>query len=131
MALGLASATAASVLNAIFNATAYTGTSTPFVKLHLGDPGSAGTSNPANLTTRQALSVGAAALVSSVETVTSDAGMTWTASATETFTHFSVWDANSAGTFICSGTVTNGAVNITDTFSVPTGNFTYTCNTAA
>lgn len=132
MALGFAQATGQSILDAFLNATAYTGTSTPFVKLHIGDPGSAGTANAAGNTTRQALSVGAAAIVSNVATVTSDAGMTWTSvSTSETYTHFSIWTASSAGTFLGSGTCTANAVTAGDTFSVPTGNFTWTVSTAA
>ncbi len=134
MALGLAQASAGSVLDAIFNASAYTGTATPFIKLHTAAPGSAGTTAAATNTTRHALSVGAAAAVANVMTVTSDSGMTWTTgevTATEVYTHFSIWTASSAGTFIGSGTITGGSVNAGDQFSVPTGNFTWTVSTAS
>src|SRR6185436_2681085 len=128
MALGFASATADSLLNAFGNATAYTGTSTPFVKLHIGSPGSAGTSNAAGETTRKSLSFG----TSSGGSMTNDVALTWTSVASsETYTHFSVWDASSAGTFLGSGSVTANAVTAGDTFTVAIAGLTATLSVAA
>ena len=50
MTVGLAAATANAYLN-VFRGTTYTGV-TGFMKLHIGDPGSAGTSNASAGTTR-------------------------------------------------------------------------------
>jgi len=128
MALGFASATSDSLLNAFGNASAYTGTSTPFVKLHTGSPGSAGTSNAAGNTSRQALSFGS----SSGGTMANDTALTWTnVSTSETYTHFSVWDASSAGTFLASGSVTGNPVTAGDTFTVAIAGLTASLSVAA
>lgn len=128
MALGFSSAQADAILDGFGNATAYTGASTPFVKLHTGSPGSAGTSNAAGETTRKALSFGA----SSGGTMANDTALTWTSVASsETYTHFSVWTASSAGTFLASGTVTSNAVTAGDTFTVAIAGLTATLSVAA
>lgn len=128
MALGFASATADNILNAFGNATAYTGTSTPFVKLHIGSPGSAGTSNAAGNTSRQSLSFGS----SSGGTMTNDVALTWTnVSTSETYTHFSIWDASTSGTFQGSGTVTANAVTAGDTFTIAIAGLSATVSVAA
>lgn len=128
MALGFASAEADKVLNAFGNATAYTGTSTPFVKLHVGSPGAAGTSNPAGNTSRQSLSFG----TSSGGTMLNDTALTWTSvSTSETYTFFSIWDASSSGNFLGSGTVTANAVTAGDTFTVAIGGLSATVSVAA
>jgi hypothetical protein len=70
-----------------------------YVKLHLGDPGSAGTANAASETTRQAVTFSAA----SAGAITNSADIDWTAvAATESVTHISFWDASTAGTFLGS-----------------------------
>lgn len=99
-----------------------------WVKLHLGDPGAAGTSSPAVNTTRRQATMGAAAS----GTATSTATLTWTAvSTTETYTHFSMWTASTAGTFLCSGTVTSGAVTAGQDFVVNAGGLTISVSGAA
>jgi len=107
-------------LDAVFNATSYSEAGV-FAKLHLGDPGSAGTSNPAAETTRQAVSCSAAAS----RAITSDANTEWTnVSATETYSHISIWDANSAGNFLGRDDLSSTApVTAGDTFRIPTGDF--------
>ncbi len=128
MALGFASATSDSILNAFGNATSYTGTATPFVKLHVGSPGSAGTSNAAGNTSRQALSFG----TSSGGTMSNDTALTWTSvSTSETYTHYSIWDASSAGNFLASGAVTANAVVAGDTFTVAIAGLVATVAVAA
>ncbi len=89
-------------MDLVFNAAAYTGQSTVYVKLHLGDPGEAGTGNPAAETTRAAVTFGACDATTG--TVTNDSAATWTAvSATEHVTHASLWDASSGGNCLWSG----------------------------
>lgn len=73
-----------------------------FVKLHLGDPGEDGTANPAAETTRKAVTFAAAAAGSATTTGTPAASWTSVA-ATETFTHFSIWDAVTAGNPLFTG----------------------------
>jgi hypothetical protein len=115
------SATAANeFLDAVFNADAYS-VAEVWVKLHVGAPGSAGTSNAATETTRKQLSCAAAA----GGDIASDATLTWTnVAGTEDYTHFSLWTASSGGTFLGSGTITANAVTAGDTFTIASGSFT-------
>ena len=99
MATGLSTAVANAILDAYCRSVAWTEPAAFFVKLHLGDPGAAGTGNPAAETTRQAVTFSAA----SGGAITNSAVVTWTnVAATETVTHVSFWDASTAGTFIGS-----------------------------
>ena len=112
------------LVDLVFNATAYAGQATVYVKLHTGDPGEACTSNAATETTRQAATFGAA----SGPTVTSDADITWTnVSTSETYSHVSVWDDVSAGNALWYGALTaSKTVNAGDTFTIATGVLTAT-----
>jgi len=107
------------ILDLVFNATSYAGQSTVYIKLHIGDPGEACTSNAAGETTRKAVTLGA----SSAGTVTSDADATWTnVASTETYTHISIWDAVSSGNALWYGALTaSKAVTAGDTFTIPSG----------
>lgn len=79
----------------------FTAFATPFVKLHTGDPGSAGTSNAAaGDTTRKALTQSAASGGAIAESGTAPV---WTNGGTsETITDISVWSASTSGTFMYS-----------------------------
>ena len=100
----------------------------PWIKLHIGDPGGAGTANPATETTRKQATWAAAS--GAAKTTTAD--LVWTAVAgTEDYTHFSMWSAVSAGNFGGSGTVTANAVTAADTFTIPTGELDLTIPVAA
>jgi len=101
MTVGQSTAHAHAIMN-VLRGTTYTGV-TPYVKLHTGDPGSAGTSNASATTTRMAMTLGAPSAGSSTSST-----MTWTSwvPASETLTHFSIWDASSAGNFLQSGALT-------------------------
>jgi len=91
-----------------------------FIKLHIGDPGAAGTSNPATETARQAVSMAAAAGGSQA----SNAVLTWTAvAAAEDYTHFSAWTLSAGGVFGYSGTITAPAVTAGATFTIASGSF--------
>ncbi len=117
MAVGLAPATAASLLDALFNQTNYTAPTAIWIKLHVGDPGSAGTANAATETTRK--DVTAVFAAASGGTVTSNVAVTWTAVAgTEDYTHYTIWTASTAGTFLWSGTITANSVTAGDTFTL-------------
>lgn len=122
MAVGFASGVANSILNSIFRATNWTAPAAAYVQLHVGDPGAAGTSNPAGNTTRQQGTFGSAA---SGGSIANTAAITWTnVSTSEDYTHFSVWSASSAGTFQCSGTITANPVVTGDTLNYAIGAFT-------
>lgn len=98
---GLAVGVANAVLNHWTGRAAWTAPAGLYVKLHLGDPGAAGTANPAAETTRKATTFGANAAAG---TIANTAAVSWTAyPAAETVTHFSLWDAATAGTFQGSG----------------------------
>jgi len=107
------------LLDLVFNATAYSGQSTVYVKLHLGDPGEAGTSNAAAHTTRAAATFGAA----SGGTISNDATITWTSmTANETLSHVSLWDASTSGNCLWTGALNvSKAVNTGDTFQIAVG----------
>lgn len=130
MALGLASATAASILDGLGNATNWTAPTAFWIQLHTADPGAAGTTAIAGNATRKQVSFGAA----SGGTIANDAAVAWTTGevdTTEDYTHWSAHTASSAGTFLCSGTVTANAVVTADTFTIPIGDLDLTLSTAA
>ena len=79
---------------------------TPYLQLHTGDPGEDGTANVAGETTRQSASFNAA----SGGSMATSANVTWTnVSTTETVTHWSAWDAASAGNCLWTGALTSSA----------------------
>lgn len=89
-----------------------------WIKLHTGDPGSAGTANAASNTTRQQATMGSA----SAGAATNTAAVIWTSvPASETYSHWSMWTASSGGTFLWSGTITGGAVTSGETFRFDIG----------
>jgi hypothetical protein len=87
-----------------------------FIKLHIGAPGEDATGNPAGETTRQEATFGAAA--SGV--VSLSATVSWTnVSTTETYSHFSLWDASSAGNPLVVGALDSPvAVTAADDFDL-------------
>lgn len=89
---------------------------TPYLQLHTGDPGEDGTANAAGETTRQSASFNAASGGSMV----TSANVTWTnVSTTETVTHWSAWDAASAGNCLWTGALTSSAsLEAGDTFQI-------------
>jgi len=131
MALGLSSAIANDILDAVGNNSALTTIPVAagcFAKLHVGDPGGAGTANAATETTRQAVSFG----TPSGGVMANDVAVTWTAIAgSQDATHFSLWDNATAGTFLLSGTITANGYTAGDTYTAAIGAMTVTLNTAA
>lgn len=87
-----------------------------YVKLHTGDPGESGTSNAATETTRKLISFSAA----SSGSMSSSATVEWTnVAATETYTHWSLWDASTAGNCLFAGALSSSAaVTAGDTFQI-------------
>jgi hypothetical protein len=110
-------------LDAVGNATSYSEAAV-WVKLHTGDPGSAGTSNAATETTRQQASFSAAAS----RAMTNDAAIEWTnVSTTETYTWISLWDASTGGNFLGRDDLSSSAaVTAGDTFRIPIGDLDLT-----
>lgn len=109
------------IINAIFNNVALQ-KANRYVKLHIGDPGEAGTSNAAGETTRKSVT-GAA---SSSGQFTSVNDLAWTnVSTSETITHISIWDDPTAGNCLWTGALTaSKALVAGDTFTIPTGSLT-------
>jgi hypothetical protein len=96
-----------------------------WVKLHLGDPGAAGTSNAAANTTRQQGTFGSAAASGAISNT---AAIEWTSVPnTETYSHISLWSASSGGTFLGSDDLSSTApVTAGDTFRIPVGDLDVT-----
>jgi hypothetical protein len=121
MAEGFSVAAANTALDALI--TAY-----PWLKLHTGAPGSAGTANAATETTRKNPAFSAA----TGGTKTTSADAVWTAVAgTEDYTHISGWSASTAGNFGWSGTITANPVTAGDTFTLATGDVDLSLPTAS
>jgi len=96
--------------------TAWTIPTNVYVKLHTADPGEAGTTAAATETTRK---VAAWATAASGAIATS-ATIEWTnVSTTETYSHWSLWDASTAGNCLWTGALaSSAAVTAGDTFQI-------------
>ena len=107
------------------NGTSFTAPSVLAVKLHTGDPGSAGTSNASSVTTRNAIGFGAASsgAISLASTVS---WTSWAGTNGEVVSHISVWDSTTAGNFLFSVALTaSKTVNTGDTLTLSTLTFTF------
>jgi hypothetical protein len=104
------------ILDHVTGEAAWTMPTTVYVKLHTGDPGEAATSNAATETTRKAASWSAA----SSGSIATDATIEWTnVSTTETYSHWSLWDASSGGNALWTGALSaSAAVTAGDTFQI-------------
>jgi hypothetical protein len=129
MAVGWAPGIANSVLDALCRSVAWTEPAEVWVKLHVGDPGAAGTSNAATETDRVQATFGVGA---SGGAIANTAALAWTGVAgTEDYTHFSAWDASTGGTFLFSGLITANAVTAADNFTIPIGDLDVTLAVAS
>lgn len=95
------------ILDHVFGATAYTAPASRHIRLHTGPPGETAGSNLATEGTRKAVTFGA----STAGAISSNAQVQWTAynaggaGATETVTHWSMWDAAGTGSPPVGGNV--------------------------
>lgn len=129
MAVGLSAAIANSILDALARSTTWTEPAAWWIKLHVGDPGAAGTSNAATETTRKQVTFGTPA---SGGAISNTVAVTWTnVAGSEDYTHWSAWDASTAGNFIQSGLMTANAVVAADTFEIPIGELDLTATVAS
>ena len=127
MATGLSTYLCNSFLDALGNNTSYA-VAQVYIKLHVGDPGSAATANAATETTRKSVSFAAA----SAGAIASDADISWTNIAgSQDATHFSAWDNISAGNFLFSGTITGNAYTAGDTYTISSGNLSASLTVAS
>jgi hypothetical protein len=119
--MALATATINGFLDALCRNVSYAAAAF-YVKLHTGDPGSAGANNAAGNTTRQAATFSAA----SSGSITTSADIVWTnVSTTETYSHVSFWTASSGGTYLGNAALTaSKAVTAGDNFRIAAGSLT-------
>jgi hypothetical protein len=104
-------------------------TTYPWIQLHTGAPGSAGTTSVATENTRKQVTWGTASAGSIANATTA---LTWTGVAgTEQYTKCTFWTASTAGTFGFSGTVTASAVTAGDTFTIAIGGITVSLTLAS
>jgi hypothetical protein len=133
MATGLSASIANSYLDWLFNGTAMpTAPTGCWIQLHTADPGAAGTNAVAGNATRKDLRAAVPGAASGA--ITNDTVLSWSTSDVDTsedYTHWSAWSASSAGTFLCSGTMTANAVTVGDEFQIPVGDFDAAFNVAA
>ncbi|MGB3443904.1 MAG: hypothetical protein WBA97_34635 [Actinophytocola sp.] len=100
----------------------------PWIKLHVGDPGAAGTANPATETDRVQATFGSA----SGGVIATNTETRWNGVAgSEDYTHWSGWTASTAGACGWSGTVTADAVTTGNNFVIPSGGLTFLFNVMA
>jgi hypothetical protein len=127
MSVGMSTFLNNKILDAVGNNTALQ-IATPYIKLHIGDPGAAGTANPAAETTRKLVSFGAAGS----STISNDTDITWPGiTGGEDATYWSLWDASTAGNFLGSGTITANAYLAGDTYVIPAGDLDISLTAAA
>lgn len=130
MATGLTAYTANKVLDHMRGGTAWTQPAALYVKLHIGDPGAAGTGNPAAETTRKATTFGTA---SSGGAISNTAQVQWTnVAANETYSYGSLWDASTGGNCLYTGTFAAPvAVSAAGTFTAAIGDVDVTITIAS
>lgn len=112
------------ILDHILGTAAYTAPTNVYIKLHTGVPGEDGTGNPAGEATRKVLSFAAA----SGGVASSNAAVTWTSvSTTETYSHWSIWDALTVGNCLLTGALGSSvAVTAGDNFEIASGDIDIT-----
>lgn len=120
MAVGLASAIAQSILNALCRNTPWTQPAAFWIKLHTADPGAAGATAAFGDATRKQATFSAAAADG---TITTSADVNWTnVSAAGTVSHVSFWDASTGGNFLGSDDLaTPRTLAIGDNFTILAG----------
>lgn len=94
----------------------------PWIRLHIGDPGASGTANAATNTTRKQASFAAPAN----GVIATNAELRWNGvPASEDYTHWSGWTAETNGAAGWSGTITADAVIAGNNFVINSGGLTF------
>lgn len=105
-------------INHLLGRSAWTMPTANYLQLHTADPGENCTTAVASTNTRQALTYSAAASLA----IENNNAVSFTATAAETITHFSVWDASTAGNPIYYGQFgASQTLGIGDLFNVAAG----------
>jgi hypothetical protein len=100
MTVGLSTSNLANkILDHISGGTAFSQPGGLYIRLHVGDPGSAATANTSTVATRSQATFAAAVSGAIALTGTSPS---WSMTGTETISHISVWDASTGGNFLWS-----------------------------
>lgn len=106
------------LLDHVTGKASFTAPTTVYIKLHIGAPGEDGTTNPATNTVRKSVAWNVAAS----GTISASATIEWTnVSTTETYSHWSMWDAETDGTGNClwyGALSSSAAVTAGDTFQI-------------
>ena len=106
------------LLDHVTGRAAFTLPSGMWIKLHTGDPGEAGTANPAGETTRKPTTWSAAA----AGAIATSAALAWTnVSTAETYSHWSGWDTvgPAGGNCLWKGALSSPAtVGVGDNFDI-------------
>jgi len=133
MALGLSATIANDFLEWLCNASATSAAPTNiWIQLHTADPGASGTTAVAGNATRKDLTASMGTAASGL--ISNNVAITWTTGEVDTsedYTHWALFDASTAGTFLCSGTMTANAVTVGDEFTIPSGDLDLSFATAA
>jgi hypothetical protein len=133
MALGLSATIANDFLEWLFNASATSAApANIWIQLHTADPGAAGTTAVAGNATRKDLTAAMGTAASGA--ITNTSAVTWTSGEVDTsedYTHWSLWDASTSGTFLLSGLMTANAVLVGDEFVIPVGDLDASFATAS
>lgn len=103
----------------------------PWMQLHTGAPGAAGSSNVATNSTRKDTTGKWGAATGGVATSNATIGPWTSVPATETYTKCSMWSAPSGGTCGLTGSISGGAVNSGNDFDLPSGSATATLTVAS
>jgi len=109
-------------------------TDAPFMQWHIGDPGAAGTANPASNTTRVDTSGkwAAASTAGATTTKATNASITVTnVPASEDYTHVSFWTLASGGAYTGSALVTANALTAGDNVTIASGGIALTAANAS
>lgn len=129
MAVGLEASHANALMDALLRNQAYTPPAAVYIQLHKGDPGPNGTANAATETTRKLATYQAA----SGGATTNTGALLWSnVAATETYSHYTAWDASTNGNFIFSDALTAPvAVTAGNNFQINAGDLDATLTTIA
>ncbi|MEV0993421.1 hypothetical protein [Nonomuraea sp. NPDC050202] len=118
MAVGLHAANLANGWLNLLRNVAFTAKTNVFVKLHTGDPGSAGTANASSVMSRPEVTF-AAASGGSMASSNTPSWSNWAGVNGEVVSHISVWDSATTGNFLFSVALASSkTVNTGDTLNL-------------
>lgn len=127
MTVGVHAANQANPWLNVLSGTNITAPANTYVKLHTGDPGSAGTANVSSVTTRVVLAWSAASAGSKAITSTLPVWATWAGTNGEILTHISIWDNLTAGNFLYSvALAASKTINTGDTVTLSSHSISFT-----